>query len=74
VTAAFAKIERTVDATQRAQLANATEAKYMVNDVATIQLFAKPFYVIATTKLKGIGWNPTLEGYPWNVGQWTYTS
>jgi len=74
VTAAFSKIERTLDATQRAQIANATEAKYMVNDVATIPLFAKPFYVIATAKLKGIGWNPTSEGYPWNVSTWSYTS
>lgn len=74
VTAIFAKIERTLDANERAKLANMAESKYMVNDVATIPLFAKPFYLIGTTKLKGLVWNPTSEGYPWNVNGWSYTS
>jgi peptide/nickel transport system substrate-binding protein len=74
VTAIFSKIERTLDANERAKLANMAESKYMVNDVATIPLFAKPFYLIGTTKLKGLVWNPTSEGYPWNVNGWSYTS
>jgi peptide/nickel transport system substrate-binding protein len=74
VTAIFSKIEKTLDANERAKLANMAESKYMVNDVATIPLFAKPFYLIGTTKLKGLVWNPTQEGYPWNVNGWSYTS
>jgi peptide/nickel transport system substrate-binding protein len=70
VTAAFLKVQQTLDANERAKIANAAEKKWMVEDVATIPMFAKPFYLIGTVKLKGLKWNPTSEGYPWNVSGW----
>jgi peptide/nickel transport system substrate-binding protein len=69
-TAIFQKILTTLDAKERARLANLAETKYLVNDVATIPLFPKPDYLIGTSKLKGLKLNPTSEGYPWNVNGW----
>jgi peptide/nickel transport system substrate-binding protein len=65
------KVATTLDADQRAKLLNDAEAKYMVKDVPSIPMFARPLYTIHTKKLKGPVVNPTQEGSPWNISDWT---
>jgi len=71
LSAAFDKVARTLDAAQRATILNTAEKKYMVPDVPTIPMFARPGYTLKSTKVKGLGYNPTSEGYPWNANGWT---
>jgi glutathione transport system substrate-binding protein len=65
------KVSQTLDAGERATLTNAAEAKYMVKDIPSIPMFARPLFVIHATKVKGPAVNPTQEGSPWNISQWT---
>jgi len=65
------KVATTLDAGERAKLINAAEAKYAVKDIPSIPMFARPLYTINANKVKGIGVNPTQEGSPWNINQWT---
>jgi peptide/nickel transport system substrate-binding protein len=64
-------VSTTLDAAQRARLLNAAEAKYIVKDIPSIPMFARPLYTINAAKVKGVGVNPTQEGSPWNISQWT---
>ena len=64
-------VSTTLDAQQRAALLNAAEAKYMVKDVPSIPMFARPLFVIHANKVKGPAVNPTQEGSPWNISSWT---
>jgi len=64
-------VSTTLDAGQRATLLNAAEAKYMVKDIPSIPMFARPLFVIRSNKVSGPAVNPTQEGSPWNVGTWT---
>ena len=60
----------TLDASQRAKMLNDAEVKYMVKDIPSIPMFARPIYTIIRPSLKGPGVNPTQEGSPWNVSDW----
>jgi peptide/nickel transport system substrate-binding protein len=60
-----------LDAAKRAQMLNSSELKYMVKDIPSIPLFARPIYVIRANTVKGPVVNPTTEGSPWNVSAWT---
>jgi peptide/nickel transport system substrate-binding protein len=71
LTTVLNKVSTTLDAAERAKLINAAEAKYVVRDVPSIPMFARPLYTINSTKVKGVGVNPTQEGSPWNISQWT---
>jgi peptide/nickel transport system substrate-binding protein len=64
-------VAATLDAGDRAKLVNDAEAKYMVKDIPSIPMFARPLYTINATKVKGVAVNPTQEGSPWNISQWT---
>jgi ABC-type transport system substrate-binding protein len=59
-----------LDAAKRAQMLNSSELKYMVKDIPSIPLFARPIYVIRANTVKGPVVNPTTEGSPWNVANW----
>jgi len=59
-----------LDAAKRAQMLNSSELKYMVKDIPSIPLFARPIYVIRANSVKGPVVNPTQEGSPWNVANW----
>jgi peptide/nickel transport system substrate-binding protein len=65
------QVSTTLDAGQRAALLNAAEAKYMVKDIPSIPMFARPLYVIRANKVAGPVVNPTQEGSPWNINAWT---
>ena len=58
------KVSTTLDAAQRAKLLNEAELKYMVKDIPSIPMFARPLYMINAAKVKGVGVNPTQEGRP----------
>jgi peptide/nickel transport system substrate-binding protein len=64
-------VSTTLDAGERAKLLNAAEAKYVVKDIPSIPMFARPLYTINAAKVKGVGVNPTQEGSPWNISGWT---
>ncbi len=59
-----------LDAAKRAKMLNSSELKYMVKDIPSIPLFARPIYVIRANTVKGPVVNPTTEGSPWNVANW----
>ena len=71
LTKVLVKVQATLDAGARATLLNDAEAKYMVKDVPSIPMFARPLYTIHAKKLKGPVVNPTQEGSPWNISDWT---
>jgi peptide/nickel transport system substrate-binding protein len=65
------KVSVTLSASQRATLLNAAEKKYMVPDVPSIPVYARPVFVIHSAKVKGPVVNPTTEGSPWNANVWS---
>jgi peptide/nickel transport system substrate-binding protein len=65
------KVSVTLSASERAKLLNDAELRYMVNDVPSIPMYARPVFVIRSAKVKGPVVNPTTEGSPWNVNVWT---
>jgi ABC-type transport system substrate-binding protein len=64
------QVSTTLDANERAKMVNDAERKYMVKDLPSIPMFARPIYTINAAKVKGVGVNPTQEGSPWNVSDW----
>jgi peptide/nickel transport system substrate-binding protein len=70
-TALLNKITQTLDANQRIKMLQQVEKQYIVKAVPSIPLFARPAFVLRTTKVKGPAVNPTSEGMPWNVASWT---
>ncbi len=64
-------VANTLVAADRAKMLNAAELKYMVKDVPSIPVYARPVFVIRAAKVKGPVVNPTTEGSPWNVNSWT---
>jgi peptide/nickel transport system substrate-binding protein len=65
------KVAVTLSATERAQLLNSAEKTYMVPDVPSIPVYARPVFVIRRATVKGPEVNPTTEGSPWNVSVWS---
>ncbi len=65
------KVSVTLSASERATLLNEAEKKYMVPDVPSIPVYARPVFVIHSAKVKGPVVNPTTEGSPWNVNVWS---
>jgi peptide/nickel transport system substrate-binding protein len=65
------KAANTLDSKQRANLLNLAERKYMVKDVPSIPVYARPVFVIRAAGVKGPVVNPTSEGSPWNITTWT---
>ena len=61
----------TLSASQRAKMLNDAEKRYMVPDVPSIPVYARPVFVIHRSTVKGPVVNPTTEGSPWNVSAWT---
>jgi peptide/nickel transport system substrate-binding protein len=65
------QVSTTLDAKQRATMLNGAELRYMVNDIPSIPIYARPVFVIRNKKVKGPVVNPTAEGSPWNVSGWS---
>ena len=64
-------VSTTLSAAQRARMLNNAEARYMVRDVPSIPVFARPVFVIRNNKVRGPVVNPTTEGSPWNANVWS---
>jgi peptide/nickel transport system substrate-binding protein len=64
-------VSTTLNAGQRARMLNAAEARFMVRDVPSIPVFARPVFVIRNNRVRGPVVNPTTEGSPWNANIWT---
>ena len=71
LSAILTRVSTTLDAGQRATMLNEGEARYMVKDIPSIPMVARPFYLIRSARVKGPVLNPTQEGTPWNVNTWT---
>jgi peptide/nickel transport system substrate-binding protein len=69
--AIFNAVAGELDAAKRANMDNSAEIKYLVKDIPSIPLLARPLYVIRAAGVKGPVVNPTTEGSPWNVSSWT---
>ena len=65
------QVSTTLEASQRAKMLNDAELKYMVNDIPSIPVYARPVFVIRNKKVAGPVVNPTNEGSPWNITGWT---
>lgn len=65
------KVAVTLSASERAKMLNDAELRFMVNDVPSIPMYARPVFVIRSSKVKGPVVNPTTEGSPWNANTWT---
>ena len=70
-TALLNAVTRQLDANKRTQMLNQVEAKYIVNAIPSIPLFARPAFVLQSKSVKGPVLNPTTEGVPWNISSWT---
>lgn len=70
LTKVLEKVSTTLSSVERAKLLNDAEKKYMVKDIPSIPMFARPLFVIRANKVTGPGVNPTQEGSPWNISSW----
>ena len=68
------QVSTTLDKARGAQLANEAEARYLIKEVPSIPMFARPIFMITSKRVKGTSVNPTQEGGPWNVSSWTATA
>jgi peptide/nickel transport system substrate-binding protein len=68
------RVSVTLSASQRAALLNDAEKRFMVPDVPSIPVYARPVFVIRSAKVSGPVVNPTTEGSPWNANIWAVTS
>jgi peptide/nickel transport system substrate-binding protein len=71
LSAILEKVSTTLDAAQRTRMLNDAELTYMVTDIPSIPMYARPVFAIRSAKLKGPLVNPTNEGLGWNVNTWT---
>jgi peptide/nickel transport system substrate-binding protein len=65
------RVSTTLSSSERAKMLNDAELRYMVRDIPSIPVYARPVFVIRNKKVTGPVVNPTTEGSPWNVGGWT---
>ena len=59
LSAVLNRVSTTLDAGQRATMLNEAEATYMVKDIPSIPMFARPFFLIRSARVKGPVLNPT---------------
>ena len=74
LSALLEKVAVTLDARERDRMLNEAELKYLVKDIPSIPMYARPVYTISAKKVKGPVVNPTQEGSPWNANSWTTTN
>jgi peptide/nickel transport system substrate-binding protein len=68
------RVASTLDAKKRDSLLNLAEQRHLVKDLPSIPMYARPIYVIRSTRVTGPVVNPTQEGSPWNANVWATTS
>ena len=69
-TALLDKVAVSLDAAERDKLLDQVERQFLVKELPSIPLYARPIYVIRANGVRGPGVNPTQEGSPWNASTW----
>ena len=69
-TALLNKVAVTLDAAERDKILDQVERQFLVKELPSIPLYARPTYVIRANGVQGPVVNPTQEGSPWNVSTW----
>ena len=69
-TALLNKVAVSLDAAERDKLLDQVERQFLVKELPSIPLYARPIYVIRANGVRGPGVNPTQEGSPWNANTW----
>jgi peptide/nickel transport system substrate-binding protein len=69
-TALLNKVAVTLDAAERDRILDQVERQFLVKELPSIPLYARPTYVIRANGVQGPVVNPTQEGSPWNVSTW----
>jgi peptide/nickel transport system substrate-binding protein len=73
IDALLAQANTTVDPAARAALYNQVDQQLAQNEVTVIPLFQKPTQLGYRSTITGVRDNPTLDGFTWNIEDWTYT-
>ncbi|HEX5586378.1 MAG TPA: ABC transporter substrate-binding protein, partial [Acidimicrobiia bacterium] len=63
--------DRTVDPATRSALLNEADRQLAVNAVTVIPLFQKPTQLGYSSTVSGVRDNPTVDGFTWNIEDWT---
>jgi peptide/nickel transport system substrate-binding protein len=63
------KAAKTADPAKRNPLLDQA-AKYAADDINSIPMWSPPYYLIGSTKVKGLLVNPTQQGSTWNAENW----
>jgi peptide/nickel transport system substrate-binding protein len=66
--------DREPDPVRRAALFNQADVQLAQNDVTTIPLFQKPTQLGYHDTISGLRDNPTVDGFTWNIEEWTVRS
>jgi peptide/nickel transport system substrate-binding protein len=64
---------RTTDPSARAALFNQADRRMASDDVTVVPLFQKPTQLAYKSTIGGVVDNPTIDGFTWNIEDWTYT-
>jgi ABC-type transport system substrate-binding protein len=73
-TAIFKAANVTIDETKRNKMLNDAEVKYMVKDIPSFPLYARPLFYIHANSVKGMVLNPTQQEVTWNAQAWSLVS
>jgi peptide/nickel transport system substrate-binding protein len=71
LTAILTEVSTTLDAGKRATMLNQGEATYIVKDIPSIPIVARPFFLIRSASVKGPVLNAGGQGATWNANTWT---
>lgn len=71
LTAVLNKVPTELEQGPREKMLNDAEAKYIVKDIPSIPMYARPAFLVYSKSVKGPVLNPTLEGSTWNVNTWS---
>jgi peptide/nickel transport system substrate-binding protein len=69
-TALLRKVAVTLDAAERDRILDQVERQFLVKELPSIPMYARPIYVIRANGVRGPVVNPTQEGSPWNASTW----
>jgi peptide/nickel transport system substrate-binding protein len=67
----LSQADRETDAATRAALLNEADRQLAVNAVTAIPLFQKPTQLGYRDTLSGVRDNPTVDGFTWNIEEWS---
>jgi peptide/nickel transport system substrate-binding protein len=65
--------DRETDPVRRADLYNQADLRLATNDVTVVPLFQKPTQLGYRNTISGVKDNPTVDGFTWNIEDWTLT-